>query len=78
MSALKRNQETAIIGKQKDTAQKETLAVSATMKINVEKHRNRFVLHQNRTLKAVRSPLVALLLRALQRFDILHLQQSRV
>ena len=48
MSALKRNKKNAINGKQKDIVQKEMLAVSATMRIGVEKKHNRPLLLQNR------------------------------
>ena len=43
MSALKRNREIAICGKQKDCVQREMLALSATMKVSVEKKHNRLV-----------------------------------
>ena len=50
--ALKESKENAVNGKRKDSVQKETLAVSATMKVNVDKQRNRPLLLQNRRLKA--------------------------
>ena len=52
LSALKESKENAVHGKRKDSAQKETLAVSATMKVNVDKQRNRPLLLQNRRLQA--------------------------
>ena len=52
LSALKESKENVVNGKRKDSAQKETLAVSATMKVNVEKTRNRPLLLQSRCLKA--------------------------
>ena len=52
LSVLKESKENAVNGKWKDSAQQETLAVSATMKVNVDKQRNRPLLLQNRRLKA--------------------------
>ena len=48
MSSLKRNQENADSGKQKDSVQKETLAVSTTTTVNVERKHNRPVLQGRR------------------------------
>ena len=53
LSALIGSKENGINGKQKDRAQEETLVVFATVRINVEKQRNRPLLHQNRRLKAM-------------------------
>ena len=47
------SKENAINGKRVDSAQKETLSVSATMKINVEKHCNCPLLVQNRRRTAI-------------------------
>ena len=52
MSALNVNKAIAIIGKQKDSVQRDMLAVSVTMGISVEKQRDRPLLLQNRRLKA--------------------------
>ena len=51
MSTLKGKQEHAISGKQKDSAQKDTLAVSASTTRSVERKHNRLVLLQGRRLK---------------------------
>ena len=51
MSALKGNKENAINGKQKDSARREMRAVSATMRMSVEKQHSRPLLLQNRRLK---------------------------
>ena len=52
-SALTGSKESAINGKRKDSAQEETLVVSATMRINVEKQCAHPLLLQNRRLKAM-------------------------
>ena len=46
-------QENAVSGKRKDSSQEETLVVSATMRINVEKQRDRPLVLQNRRRKAM-------------------------
>ena len=51
-SALMGSKENALNGKRKESAQEETLAVSATTRTNVEKQCNRPLLLQNRRLKA--------------------------
>ena len=48
LSALKGSKESAINGKHKDSAQKETHVVSATMRTNVENQRAHPLLRQNR------------------------------
>ena len=50
-SALKTELENATSGKQKDSVQKEIIAVSATKIVGVEKQHNRPFLHQDRRRK---------------------------
>ena len=52
MSVLKGNKEKAINGMRKDSAPRETLAGSATMRRSVQKQHNRPLLLQNRRLNA--------------------------
>ena len=52
-SALTESKESAINGKRKDSAQEETLVVSATVRINVEWRCSHPLLHQNRRRKAM-------------------------
>ena len=52
MNESRGSKESAINGKSRDSAQEETIVVSATMETNVAKQHNRPLLHQNRRLRA--------------------------